>query len=284
MSGHQRVAVWASFALAVPFFVACGAVYPELRTPVRPATVGAELGEPPADVYFVYVADAVIPPKTRDGRPLNPDPFARVLLDEREILVTPIEAKNRRPTWMNQRYANYRIPRGQSATIEVWDDNPLNDHPICREVVRDITEIARERRRELNCDSGARVTIAVEHAHAVFGIGLYYELRGSAGVYVTRVAGESPAARAGLRRGDRIITIAGKSVASMDALGVRSAVNSNIRTGLALDVVSPEGKRKSVLLEEGPIYPVDGDDLALPQTRPTTTVFDGTLSSAMTDP
>jgi membrane-associated protease RseP (regulator of RpoE activity) len=265
MGRFSRVGSWAAFALVV----GCGAVYPELRTPVRPVSGSQELEGPPSDVYFVYFVGAVIPSKTRDGRELNPDPFARLLIDEVEAIVTPVEPRTRRPSWPQQRYANYRIAARQGVMVEVWDDNPLNDMPICREMIQNFAALASEGRHEIEChDSGARVTIAVEPAHPLFGMGLYYELRGSSGVFVTRVAGQSPAARAGVMKGDRIVAIAGKPTAKMDALAVRSAVNSHVRTGLLLDLISLDGKFKSVELREGAIYPLEGEDLALPQVRP----------------
>lgn len=265
MGRIAKVGTWMAVALAV----GCGAVYPELKTPVRPVSVGQEIDGPPSDVYFVYFVGAVIPSKTRDGRDLDPDPFARLLIDEVETIVTPVEQKTRRPTWPQQRYANYRISDRQGVLVEVWDDNPLNDHPICRETIYNFSALAAEGGREISChDSGARVTIAVEPARPLYGMGLYYELRGSSGVFVTRVAGQSPASRAGVSRGDRIITINGNPTAKMDALSVRSAINSHVHTGLQLELIAGDGKFKTVELAEGAIYPLEGEDLALPQVRP----------------
>jgi C-terminal processing protease CtpA/Prc len=116
---------------------------------------------------------------------------------------------------------------------------------------------------EIWCDSGARVRLFVGTAHALIGIGLYYETQGGNGVRVTRVVGDSPASRAGLGPGDRILAIQGQPVASMDALQVRSAINENSRKGLKLDVWFMSGKRHVIELQDGAVYPLGDDDLKL---------------------
>src|SRR5690606_5178969 len=131
--------------------------------------------------------------------------------------------------------------------------------------VRDLPAIRDGGNNEIWCDSGARVRLHAEPAHGLLGIGLYYETRGADGVRVTRVVGDSPAARAGLATGDRILAIQGKQVAEMDALESRSMMNLHARSGLALDVWVQNGKRHLINLKEAAIYPLPGDDLESPQ-------------------
>ncbi|HEX3850993.1 MAG TPA: hypothetical protein VHW01_08505, partial [Polyangiaceae bacterium] len=63
-----------SFALRVPLaalllsLAACGAVYPELATPVRAAGTRRLDPPPPDDLVYLKFANAVIPSRTRDGR------------------------------------------------------------------------------------------------------------------------------------------------------------------------------------------------------------------------
>lgn len=250
------------------FGAACGAVYPEMRTPVRPPPP-AELveAEIPDDLYFIYIEKALIPVRTRDGRAWNPNPYARLLVNGAEILSTPVESGNRRPEWKSQRLANYRIPHGADISLEVWDSTPVTDHPVCNEVVLDLQEMRAGAAGLIDCDSGARVWLHVEPARPLLGAGLYYELRGPDGVRVTRVAARSPAERAGLRAGDQIIKIQGELVKGMDAFAVRSRMNSNVRQGLKLDLRTVQGDWRTVELLEGPIFPLSGDDLELPQVR-----------------
>src|SRR5258706_15147053 len=93
----------------------CGAVYPQLGTPVRTPPAGITLAPPPPeDLVFVKFAGAVIPSKTRDGRSWDsvggslPDAFAKLFVDGQVILETPVQSNTLTPTWPDQRKANYR--------------------------------------------------------------------------------------------------------------------------------------------------------------------------------
>lgn len=74
---------------------------------------------------------------------------------------------------------------------------------------------------------------------------------------------DSPAARAGLSQGDRILAINGKPVSELDALQVRSEMNLHARSTLELDIWFKDGKRHLVKLKEGALFPLPGDDVKL---------------------
>src|SRR6185369_5497254 len=179
---------------------ACGAVYPEISTPVRVAGTRKLEPPPPADLVFLKFANAHIPKHTRDGRQWDsvggsaPDPFAKLLIDDKEILLTPVQANTLSPTWPDQKLGNYRIPQGTPVRVELWDSNAINNHPICVETIGNLlAETSEEQNLELRCDSGATIEIVVQPAHAKFGLGLYYEL----GTDDIRVAGGAGQALAG---------------------------------------------------------------------------------------
>lgn len=251
----------------VCFSTACSAVYPEMQTSVRPLPDTVEPDPPPADdLYYVYFEGASIPAKDQGGLPWPggaPDPVAKLLVDEVVLFQTPVESRTRTPTWKGQDKQNYRIYHGSKVFIEVWDDNPMTNMPICRVRVRDMRTLRDGGDNEFWCDSGARVRLHVSAAKAMVGIGLYYETRGRDGVRVTRVVSDSPAARAGLKQGDRILAINGKPVATLDALQIRSEMNLHARSGLELDVWFKDGARHVVKLKEGALFPLRGDDLKL---------------------
>ena len=190
-----------------------------------------------------------------------PDPFAKLLVEGREILVTPVQANTLTPTWPDQPIGNYRIPKNTPVRVELWDSNPINNHPICVEAISNLlAEASNEQNLELRCDSGATIEIVVQPAHAKFGLGLYYEL-GTDDMHVTRVIGESPAARAKLRRGDQFVKIQGRDVTGMDQQTARSLINSNVSTGVTLSIRHPDGSQEDVTLKDGPIYPLIDDEL-----------------------
>lgn len=260
----QQVAMTLGSGCAI---LACAAVYPEMKTAVREAPQGHQADPPPAPhLYYVYFDGAWVPPKDQGGLAWpagDPDPFAKLIVDDVERIKTPVESGTREPTWPKQKKENLSIRPGAQIFVELWHNSPMTNHPLCRAKVRNIDAIREGGEGEIWCDSGARVRLHVEPAKALIGIGLYYETRGRDGVRVTRVVSNSPAARAGLAAGDRILAIQGKNVSTMDALQVRSAINLHSRTGLKLDVWFRDGKRHLIELKEGALYPTAEDDLKL---------------------
>ena len=260
----------ACFMAFVGTTVACGAVYPELKTPVRPARPGKTLKPPPPnDILFVSFAGAEIPAKTRDGRAWDstggalPDPFGKLIVNDKEIIRTPIHSNTLNPTWPDAKKANYKIALGSSVRVEVWDANAINHHPICVKRVRNLHASADQGELEVRCNSGARVRLLVEPARPRIGLGFFYELR-TQGIYVTRVVEESPAGRIKLSPGDQILKIEGKSVRDMEEGEAKSRINARGQTGIALTLKRTSGKIEDVTLKEGPIYPLVTDPISLP--------------------
>jgi hypothetical protein len=244
----------------------CAAVFPELGPPLKPAPAGVTLSPaPPEDVLYLHIKKAWIPLRTRDGREWSggaPDPYAVVLVDGKELFRTPIQPHTHEPTWPDAPKANYRIAKRARLTVELWDDAAFQQHPICTKDAEDLGSAASAGGVTLVCDVGAKITLEVEPAHALFGLGFWYELRAQA-VYVTRVLAESPAGRAALRSGQRILSVQGKQVSSLDEPELRSLINSNTRTGVVITVLEPNGKTRTAQLRDGPVYPLFGEDAPL---------------------
>jgi membrane-associated protease RseP (regulator of RpoE activity) len=211
------------------------------------------------------IKKAWIPLRTRDGREWSggaPDPYAVVLVGGKELFRTPIQPHTHEPTWPDAPKANYRIGKGSKLTIELWDDATFQQRPICTKDAEDLRTAVSVGSVTLVCDVGAKITLEVEPARAKYGLGMWYELRSQA-VYVTRVLAESPAGRAALREGQRILSIQGKEVSSLDDGQVRSLINANARTGLVITVLEPSGKTRTAQLREGPVYPLVDEDVDL---------------------
>jgi hypothetical protein len=240
----------------------CGAVYPELATPIRPTPSRTLEPPPPDELLFIKVAGAEIPARTRDGRQWDsvggsaPDPFAKIFVDDHEIITTPVQSNSLKPTWPDQRVGNYRIHKGATVRIELWDANPINNHPICKETTRDIhSESSLEHDYEVSCDSGATMTLVVQPAHAKVGIGLYYEIHTYGDAWVTRIVRESPAGRAHVVKGDQLLTVDGKRAKDLDQDAFRSLVNSHAAQGVTFGVRHANGQEETVTLKDGPLYP-----------------------------
>jgi hypothetical protein len=245
-----------------PALGACPAVYPELGTNLHKAPADRALDPaPPEDLRWIRILSARVPEKTRDGRTWDqafgslPDPYAKLYVNGKEILRTPPQPDSLQPTWPSAPRGNFRIGREDKLRIEIWDSNPINDQPIG---TRDIGRVSEDQRASkqirVELEGGAEAIIAYEPAHAMLGLGLWYELR-SESVYVTRMLEQSPAERAGLIRGDQVVQISGRPVEAMSPDEVRSAFNSVPVGGVALVVKHPDGATLNVNLKEGPIYP-----------------------------
>src|SRR5262249_23451776 len=113
-----------------------------------------------------------------------------------------------------------------------------------------------EKRLRVQCEEvGAEVIVGMEPAHPMVGAGLWYELRTST-AFITRLLQGSPAERIGIAKGDEIVEINGRKVEAMSADAIRSILNATPLDGIKLKLKHVAGETVSVVLKEGPIYPV----------------------------
>jgi membrane-associated protease RseP (regulator of RpoE activity) len=250
--------------------LACAFVYPELSTPLHNRADDQPLEPaPPPDVFYIAVKSAHIPAKTRDGRRWDklggaaPDVYAILFINRVEVARTVVVPDSFEPTWTDPNPTNYKLPDGAEVEVELWDENALVSHPICKQMLKGLEEVAAVGETELHCDSGASVVVAVTEPKAKIGIGLYYEIRGKE-AYVTRVIAASPAGRAGLRAGDRIATVRGRAVSTLTKGELESILNSSAKAGFDLEVVSAEGgQTRKVELRDEAMYPTRGEGIEL---------------------
>jgi len=102
--------------------------------------------------------------------------------------------------------------------------------------------------------------VTIEPAHGKIGLGLSYEIRTDE-TFISRVFAESPAARAGVQRGDQIVGIMGEPVKGMPEGRVRSLINSNGPVGLQLRLRARDKTERDVVLKDGPVYGLLSEDL-----------------------
>jgi len=251
-------------------------LYPELRTSLRDADEQETAkGRPPRRMAYITFERARIPRKAPDGRPWDetdddpPDPVARLILDGKCLIETPVEEDTFTPTWPAQPLVNFRVQPGSHATVELIDRDSISDRPICVKDIGDIRSKGRLGTIEVMCDNGTSIWLSVQPARAKIGLGLFYELRTNQ-VFVSRLAPYSPAGRAGLRAGDEFIELDGQAVRTMDEAQVRSVFNAGARNGLRAKVLSAGGQVREVVLKEGPVY-LTADDA---ETWGTDVMFD----------
>jgi PDZ domain/C2 domain len=254
---------FAHFARAIfmTAVVGCAAVYPELGTSIRPAPNEMALEPPPPEeLRWLRFTGAVIPSQMRDGRTWQqslgrlPNPYAKLIVNEVELMRTKPQTGTLTPNWPDAVHGNYKISASDKLRVELWDGDTLGDKPIGIKDFRATNDFVIGDQIRIEVGGGAEVTLAYQPAHAMFGVGLWYELR-SETCYVTRLLGGSPAERAGILPGDEVVSISGKQVTGMTTNEIRSAFNAIPKDGLPLVLRHEDNKSFSATLKEGPIYP-----------------------------
>lgn len=248
-------------ALFMMALVGCPAVYPELGTAIRPLKGEMQLDPPPPEeLKWIRFTGAMIPSQMRDGRTWQqslgrlPNPYAKLIINEVEIMRTKPQNGTLEPTWPDAVRGNYKISPADKFRVELWDGDLIGDKPIGIKDFRPTSDFVIGDRIRIEVGGGAEVTLAFEPAHAMMGIGLWYELRSDT-CFVTRLLAGSPTERAGIQVGDEIITVAGKPVSTMSTNAIRSAFGVIPKDGLTIGVRHEDGREASANLKEGPIYP-----------------------------
>ncbi len=252
----------ASVLLAVAL-AGCPAVYPELGTRTHTIPAGQPLDPPPPqEMHWIKFLSARVPAQTRDGRKWQSNgkasPYAKLLVNGVELLHTSAESDTLAPTWPGAPHGNFKILPGDRLRVELWDTNPIDDKPIgARELGTAGDLQALDGRVHVDFEegtaSGGDVVFAFEPAHAVSGLGLWYELR-TTGCTVTRLLEGSPSERAGILPGDEVVRIGDREAKTMSPEELRSAFNAVPMDGLKVQVKHAGGAVTEVTLVEGPIY------------------------------
>lgn len=239
----------------------CAALYPELATRIDKVAEGQKLDPPPPDgLRWLQFEKGEVPPTTRDGRKWGrgvqdglPDPVAKLFVNDVEVLKTDPAPKTVNPTYEKSKHGNFPLAVGDKIRLELWDSDPLYNRPIGTGSARVTNEMLTDGQYTARFDMGGQLTVHLKPAKAVWGLGLWYEVRNkSAGI--TRVLGNSPATRAGLKKGDEIIAIGPTNVTEMTTDEVRSAMNAPPIEGLALTVRHADGVTLHAKVKQGPIY------------------------------
>lgn len=215
---------------AICALTACA--YPRRSTSLSP--VGADASSrvrSPDHMVHLRVLRAQIPPQQRSGLPWDedgsaPDPLVRIYRDGKLIFESEVEQDTLRPEFTATLERNLWMPPDARFRLEVWDrDRGLSD-PIGIYRFRGFLEdLAGGNDASLFLDGGAILTIRGEppRAHRGTGISLY-EVRRS-GLHIVELERHSPSFRAGIRVGDVIVAIEGRSIQELGEAGSVSALS-----------------------------------------------------------
>ncbi len=256
-----RVLALASALAASALATGCVAIYPEIGTGIRKVTAEQALEPPPPeDLRWIRLVSGRVNSSMRDGRSWKeaigklPDPYAKLYINEQEVMQTNPKNETLEPSWDDAPRGNFRVSSGDKLRVEIWDANTVTDKPIGVKDFRATEDLVLGDRIRLDLPGAGEVVLVYERAHAMFGLGLWFELRTDS-CFVTRMIGGSPAERSGVQPGDEVLEIGGKKVNTMSSNAVRSAFNSIPSGGLLVVLRHADGTTATVTLKEGPIYP-----------------------------
>lgn len=238
----------------------CALVYPEYGLSLGKAPEMGTYDPPPPDdrVYFEVVS-AKIPDKTRDGRQWDevlgslPDPFLKITLNEAEVVRTDPESDTLTPSWKEAPRGNFPMRVGDTVRVEIWDANTLVDHPIGVKQVTLGSEMFEVDTTRVKFDGGVELEFRLRAAKPLWGFGMRYEVH-SGGASITSVMDQSPAMRAGVKSGDKILKLADKEIAKLSSDDVISEMNGAPATGIKLTLQHADGSTVDATVKQGPIY------------------------------
>ncbi len=249
----------ASLSIVLVSAAASGCAYPRKSTPLSAAT-DSRGSEPdsPDDLWRLVVVSAEIPREKRSGLAWDgadpPDPYVRLSVGDRELWKTETVEDQTHPRFDQSPPRNLALKRSERLRIELWDDDGMSSEPIGIYEGRALGEAILEADTILKLEGGATLTVRVEPPvpHRGLGIALY-ELRKDA-LRILEVMPRSPASRAGLVAGDRVIAIAGRTIDELGPKGAESALVMAAPNQSELMVQGKDGKTRTVKLDRGHVW------------------------------
>ncbi len=235
--------------------VLSGCAYPRRETLAYPAPVNAEASRPqdqPSGMYSIRLVGAELPPFKGTGLPWDPDgtapdPYLKLILGDRVVWESPVQEDTLRPEWNVTLPRNIYVSASTRFRIEMWDRDGTSSDPagsIQRMGVPEAGLLDALARLPLG-NQGA-VTVMFSSPRASRGVGVRYEVHGD-GLLVLDVEPFSPAARAGVKKGDLIVKIGESSVEAVGGNKAASELSLASDRGYQLTLKTGERERTAQL-------------------------------------
>jgi hypothetical protein len=236
--------------------------YPRHTTPLFAATgVNLPQSEYPGGMYALQLISADVPDTkisglTWDDDGTGPDCQVRLYVRDRLVWESKIAKDTVRPEWNEMAPRNVILPRDAAFRLELWDwDTPVSGDPIGR-VERDglPTNAQPGAQARLQLDRTTTVVILLSPPRAHRGVGMSVELHGDY-LQVLSVEPFSPAARAGIRSGERVLAIGSQRIADLSDGDKRSELSMASERKQMLAVADSEGRNeREVTLDGGFVW------------------------------
>ncbi len=258
MSGLRPLSF--AFVLAVLALSFAGCAYPRRSTALSP--VHAEAGGPgqPHDVWSMRIVSAQIPLRNRgdsnwdDGGGM-PDPFVRVYRDEVLVFESRTIDDTIAPEWEQDLPRNIEVSSSSALRIEVWDRDAVGGDPVGIYRGHGLPGNALPGvEARILLEGGSYVTIRMDDPAAHRGVGVrMFEVHGSE-LLVVEVEAHSPAGRAGIVAGDRIVSIGGRPVSELGGSAATGALSMAAERHQVLGVLDATGDERDVELDHGYVW------------------------------
>jgi hypothetical protein len=238
---------------------ATGCVFPRGSTPLLSVMQSpVDRATQPEDLWQLTVVSADVPHLKRTGTSWDddggkPDPYVLLRIKGVERWRSSSSDDTFEPGF-SQPPTNFVFARDARLRFELWDDDGVGSDPIGIYEGRVFAESVIGSDTTIKLDSGANLTLRLDKPVPKQGLGLSeYELRPSA-VLILAVVPNSPAARAKLKPGDRIIAIDGKPLNKFEQQEAESALALASQHKSKL-LVARDKREFTVTLDNGYIWP-----------------------------
>ncbi len=241
--------------------LAVGCAYPRRGTSLTPAGNQVQSLGVPAHVWKLRLVGASVPPQRRGGMDWDedgglPDAFVRIYRGGELVFESPVREDTLEPTFDEALPKNVWLPPDQEVRLELWDrdDGPAND-PIGIWRGQGLPGNAvPDADARISMENGASLTLRLSVPEAHRGVGVaQYEVR-SDELILLEVLEHSPAGRAGLSAGDRVVSIGGRRVEEMSEAEAASALSMAADRREALSVRKTSGQEEEVELDRGYVW------------------------------
>lgn len=233
-----------------------GCAYPRRTTLVHAAPSSAEPLDSPSGLWSIRLVEAQLPETKGGGLPWDsdgtgPDPFLRLVIDDRVIWESPVQKDTTNPKWNVTLPRSISVPASSKFRIEMWDEDTASADPAGTIAHQGLPENALPNANaRLTLDNLGTVTVMISSPKPYKGLGVTYEQHSDA-LVVLSVEPFSPAARAGISKGERLVAIGDSRVESLTAAKAASEVSLAVDRGASLTVADQKGKERVVSLDRG---------------------------------